>query len=302
MVVKFWGVRGSYPVPGIHTNKYGGNTPCVEVRLDDGTVLIFDAGTGIRELGLSLMHNGFSEGNGSAHVFITHMHWDHIQGFPFFSPVFVGGNRFTIYARKNNRHKLRDVLAYQNKETYSPISFNEVRAKLDFVEVGEGRSWSVGEAAVKTVRLNHPSIALGYRVDADDKSFAYITDTAPFEDILIGEEFISRPPDHISEDMRRELEDLQQQLVGFVSGADLIVYDAFFRLEDYRRNPHWGHSTPEHGIDLCKEAGIQGLALFHHAPGNSDDVMDQIDGEYRDKGRAMGIEVFAAKEGQEIRL
>lgn len=302
MKVKFWGVRGSYPVPGVTTNLYGGNTSCIEVRFDDHTAMILDAGTGIRPLGNALMQNGFSKGQGSANILITHTHWDHIQGFPFFKPAFVEGNRFTVYARRNNQQRLKTILEYQNNSEYFPVPFSAMKASFDFVEIEADETYRIGPAIVKTIRLNHPNIALGYRIEADGKVFAYITDTSPFESILIGEHFIPKPPDKISDEDQAALNELQRKLLTVIENADLMVYDTFFRLEEYQRSPHWGHSTPEHGLDLCREAGVKAMALFHHAPSNSDEVMGLMDTYYQKLAKPDRVEVFAAREGKEILL
>lgn len=300
MKITFWGVRGSYPVAGVTTNDFGGNTSCVEVRLGDGTLLILDAGTGIRSLGQSLMQNGFSKGHGHAHLLLSHPHWDHIQGFPFFEPAYIPGNQLTIYARKQNQVRLREILAYQSSADYFTVPFSELKAGMDFKEIEADQTFTIGSATVRTVRLNHPNIALGYRIDADGKSFAYITDTAPFEDILIGEAFIPKVPDKVSEEDRRELTSLQHKLLSLIEGADFMVYDTFFRMEDYKRCPHWGHSTPEHGIRLCQEAGVKVLALFHHAPSNTDAMMSDLEKQFSAVDRQ--VEVVAAAEGKSYEL
>ncbi len=301
MIVKFWGVRGSYPVPGVSTNKYGGNTPCVEVRLNDGTHIILDAGTGIRELGQALLHNGFGHGEGATHLLVTHTHWDHIQGLPHFAPAFVPGNRLSIYSRRQVGYQLRDIFAFQYRPDYSSVSFSDFKATLNFVEVVEDSEFKIGTATIRTVKLNHPSVAIGYRIDADGGSFAYVTDTAPFDDLLIGNEFIPTPPTAINPEDERKMGLLQERLLKFLADVHVMVYDTFFRMEDYKRNPHWGHSTVEHGMDLCLQANVSQLVLFHHAPSNTDDVMDRVETHYREKSKPLGIDVRAAMEGLEIK-
>jgi phosphoribosyl 1,2-cyclic phosphodiesterase len=302
MKIKFWGVRGSYPVPGLSTNKYGGNTPCVQVTLDSGSIIILDAGTGIRPLGQALMQNGFGSGKGQANILITHTHWDHIQGFPFFAPAFIGGNRFTIHARASSHRHLREILAYQNEEYFSPVPFQAMKADLKFVEIEADQTFKIEDAVVTTFKLNHPNVAIGYRIVADGKVFAYVTDTAPFEDVLIGDAFIPKPPDKISDEDQRQLEELQMKLNTVLQNADFIVYDAFFRMDEYMKNPHWGHSTPEHGIDLCHKVGVKRLALFHHAPSNTDETMAMLEDYYQTMCKAFGLEVMVAMEGKEITL
>lgn len=302
MRIKFWGVRGSYPVPGISTNKFGGNTPCLEVRLDNGQLIIIDAGTGIRPLGLSLMNNGFGSGKGHADILISHTHWDHIQGFPFFKPLYVNGNQFTIHARPSNHLHLKEIVSYQNKDCYLPLPFSSVKAQLDFSEIEADQKFKLGDAVVKTFKLNHPNIAIGYRIEADRKVFAYVSDTAPFENVLIGEQFIPNPPTSLTEQEQRTLSDLQFKLNSVLEGVDFMVYDSFFQVNEYLKNPHWGHSTPEHGIDLCLESGVQQFALFHHAPGNTDEILEGMENYYRQKSKETHVEVIVAREGTEIIL
>ena len=302
MKIKFWGVRGSYPVPGVGTNKYGGNTSCLEVRLDNGELIILDAGTGIRPLGKALIQNGFGQGKGHANILFTHTHWDHIQGFPHFKPAYVEGNEFTIYARKQDHVTLKEVFAFQNGATYYPAPLDAMKAKLNFKEIQAEQTLSVGGATVRTVRLNHPNIALGYRIEADGKVFVYMTDTAPFEDMLIGSDFIPKPPEKIGEEEKRQLKELEMKLFSITENADFVVYDAFFKMDEYKRNPHWGHSTPEHGAQMCLETGAKKIALFHHAPSNTDDVMDQMEKYYEAQYRSEGVEVTVAMEGEEIPL
>lgn len=176
-----------------------------------------------------------------------------------------------------------------------------MRSSLNFHEVEIGISFKIGSATIHPVQLNHPNIAVGYRIEEAGKSFAYITDTAPFEDILIGSDFIATPesPD---ETAKKKLRELQSHLLSGISGADAMVYDTFFRLEEYRRNPHWGHSTPEHGIGLCREAGVRALYFFHHAPSMSDDQLDQLRQYYLSKYRSEAIRIEVSAEGQEIHI
>jgi len=302
MKIRFWGVRGSYPVAGANTNKYGGNTSCIEVRLNNGELIILDAGSGIRALGKQLMNNGFGSGKGRAHLLITHTHWDHIQGFPHFKPATVKGNRFQIWSRKQDESPLRDVFAYQNQPQYYPVPFDDMKASLEFREIVFDETYDIAGATVQTVRLNHPNLAVGYRIEHEGQCFAYITDTAPFEDILIGSEFIPSAPTAVDDGTRRELKKLQQQLLSVIENAHIMVYDTFFRVEEYSRNPHWGHSTPEHGLGLCQEAGVQHLLFFHHAPNMDDAQLDQMRQYYAAKYHKEKVTLDISREGQEVTI
>src|SRR5262249_43201673 len=194
MRIRFWGVRASCPVPGPTPNRYGGNTSCVEVRPRTGPHIIIDAGTGIRRLGKEMMQTAFGEGRGSAHLLISHTHWDHIQGMPFFAPLYQSGNKLYVYARQRDDTHLRAVFASQTEDPYFPVAFNSVRADVAFRELVEGARFQLGPVQVSCARLNHPWLAMAYRLDCDGASVVYSTDTAPFTDILLENEFIRTPP------------------------------------------------------------------------------------------------------------
>ncbi|RMH42887.1 MAG: MBL fold metallo-hydrolase [Deltaproteobacteria bacterium] len=305
MRVRFWGVRGSIPVPGPSTNRYGGNTSCVEVRPHDGPPLIIDAGTGIRRLGKQLMQERFGEGRGVAHLLISHTHWDHIQGMPFFSPLYREGNRLYVYARQRDDTHLRAVFAQQTEDPYFPVPLDAMRADVDFRELVDGESFSIGAARVACTRLNHPWIAIAYRVDVDGASVVYASDTAPFTDILLEHEFIERPPEPgapLSPEHRAKLEAMRAGLVDLCRGADLVIYDTQFTPEEYRAKPHWGHSTPDDAIAVALDAKAKTLALYHHAPARSDDEQDAILATYRRRLAGSDLELIAAYEGLEIGL
>ena len=305
MNVRFWGVRGSYPVAGPDTVRYGGHTSCIEVRLDDGSWTILDAGSGLRGLGDEMMENGFAEGGKEATFFITHTHWDHIMGMPFFAPAQVPGNRFTVYGRRREADQfgLGQVFVEQQASDYFDHTFSECQAEFRFHEIGEGDMMAAGGATITCARLNHPSYALGYRITADGGTLAYVTDTSPFDDILIEDEFIADPKKAVlppNSPRREQLAQLHEALLGLLAGADLVIYDTFFEPEGYASRPHWGHSTPDHAIANCRAAGAKRLALFHHAPDNSDKTMDQLEDKYRQQVRGSGLAVFAAAEGYEL--
>lgn len=306
MKVRFWGVRGSIPVPGPQTNRYGGNTSCVEILPRGGEEpLIIDAGTGIRRLGKQLMEGRFGEGKGTAHLLISHTHWDHIQGLPFFSPMNQDGNRLHVYARQRDDTHLRVVFASQTEDPYFPVPFDEVKAEVEFRELVEGQSFSIGDARVSCTRLNHPWIAMAYRIDVDGASVVYASDTAPFTDILLEHEFIQQPPEPgapLSDRDRKTLEDMRKGLVALCTDADLVIYDTQFTPEEYADKPHWGHSTPDDAIAVALDAGAKSLALYHHAPARSDDALDAILASYRERLAGSELSLIAASEGLEVPL
>ncbi len=299
MKVRFWGVRGSYPVPGEATNRYGGNTSCVQVCPGDGTVLIIDAGTGIRKLGQRLMQGPQGRGEGECHLLVSHTHWDHIQGLPFFAPLYEAGNRVTIYGRQREIH-LSTIFSSQTDEPYFPVSLDEVAAEVRYVELIEGAFFDLGGTSVSCSLLNHPGLAIGYRMESAGRSVAYVSDTAPFDQILFEEGTISRPPTGpLSDDETARLRRIRDGIIKLCRGCDLVIYDTMFTTDEYNERPHWGHSASEHAVDLAQQAGARALALFHHSPDRSDDDLDQIQSQVQ---ATTELQVFAAAEGKELSL
>jgi phosphoribosyl 1,2-cyclic phosphodiesterase len=310
MRVRFWGVRGSLPVPGVKTERYGGNTSCVEVRSAAGTRVVVDAGTGIRKLGkemTTLTQGDGDPGPSAVHLLISHTHWDHIQGLPFFSPLYQKGNQLHVYARKRDDLHLRAVFASQTDEPYFPIPFGEAKAVISFRELLDSAEFEIEDVKVACARLNHPYIATAYRLTVDGASVAYVSDTAPFSDILFDEKFIARPPSpeaELSPAERDKLATMRQGVVRLCEGADLVIYDTMFTADDYQRIPHYGHSRPSDAIEVCRAASVKSLALFHHAPERSDAEVDEILAETRQSIRDQRIELeaIAAHEGLDISL
>jgi phosphoribosyl 1,2-cyclic phosphodiesterase len=292
-------------VPGRKTERYGGNTSCVEVRSESGTRVVVDAGTGIRKLGKELALE--AEGKSEVHLLISHTHWDHIQGLPFFSPLYQKGNRLAVYARKRDDLHLRAVFASQTDDPYFPIPFDEAKADIDFQELQDSAQFEVKDVKVACARLNHPYIATAYRLTVDGASVVYVSDTAPFSDILFEDEFIAQPPGPGAElptADKKKLARMREGVVRLCEGADLVVYDTMFTPEDYRRIPHFGHSRPADALQICQEAGARQLALFHHAPERSDAEVDAILAETKAtaKREGIGLDIVAAYEGLDISL
>ncbi len=302
MIVRFWGVRGSIPVPGPMTQRYGGNTSCVQVEVGENPVLIFDAGTGIRRLGQELA----SRSGLDIHLFISHAHWDHIQGLPFFEPLYRAGNRITFYSRRRDGFRLPDVIHKVIEDPYFPLSHEDWKAEVSYVELEDGESMEVASGVrMSSSRLNHPLIASAYRIDAQGRSMVYVTDTAPFEHMILDREFIPRAPDlslPVAPDVAATLSAMRSALVQLCRNADLVVYDTMFTDEEYLRNPHWGHSAASHAMAVCKDASARGLVIFHHAPERTDDQMDGLMQEIRARYEGLGIDIHVAVEGQHIKI
>ena len=287
MYVKFWGTRGSIAKPGSSTVRYGGNTSCIEVRSAAGTIVVVDCGTGIQGLGQALMRNTPLPMIG--HILISHTHWDHIQGLPFFAPLFVPGNEWDIYAPRGLSQTLRDILAGQMEYTYFPITLDALGANVRYHDLVEGVV-EVGDITVRTQYLNHPALTLGYRLEVDGASLVYTCDHEPFSQQLA--------------DGRKDIADQDQRHIDFLRDADLVIHDAQYTAAEYVSKVGWGHSTFEAAVDMCRLAGAKRLALTHHDPLRDDDAVDQMQEAARTRASEAGVEldVFAAKEGMEIEL
>ena len=293
MHIKFWGTRGSIPTPGPSTVRYGGNTSCIELRTDDGTLFILDCGTGLRQLGLKLLQEPPpTVGN----ILLSHTHWDHTQGFAFFDPAFQKGNNFTIYAVSGVDRTLAEVLAGQMDYSYFPIALDELETTLDFKEVGE-ETFNVGDVQIRTQFLNHTILTLGFRITSGGTSIVYVADHEPFSTNLYraGAENPT-PEDIIHAGDRRHVE--------YLSGADLVIHDAQYTDAEYLDKRNWGHSTVGYVIDVAIAAKVRQVLLSHHDPEHNDDFLDALRKHCRDRVRALGsnLEVDLAAEGLEIHL
>lgn len=298
MQITFWGVRGSYPVPGVATVRYGGQTSCVEARTASGEHVIVDAGTGLRALG-----NKLTRESGGApskhHVLLSHVHWDHIQGLPFFSPAYVPGTKIAVYALLTAANELEQVIGGITRHEFFPMPLEAVPASFQFHQVEPGVELVIGNFRVLPIALNHPFGSVGYRIDADGSAWAYVADTAPFTEVLHKQHFLGGL-EPLSDDDRSALASMRTALVQRLRGVDTVVYDTHFLPEEYARFPHYGHSTPDHALEICVEAGVRRLVLYHHAPAHTDEQMDQVAATYLARGAQLGVEVLTAFEGMTL--
>jgi len=288
LTLTFWGTRGSIPTPGPSTVRYGGNTPCVELRTSDGWLIILDAGTGIRELGRALLERG----NGqpiSGDIFLTHAHWDHIQGIPFFAPLFRKGNRFTIWGSRSLPTSIGRVVRDQMSPVVFPVSFEELQARIEFQELAEERR-SVHGYEVSAFAVRHPGGALGYRFstgNADGRALVYVSDN------------------ELSTEARYDVAPgWREKLVEFVRGASVLVHDTMYTSSEYGSFVGWGHSTYDQAVELALDADVERLVLFHHRPERSDDEVDR----WVERCRALvakrggTLDVVAAAEGMSLEV
>ena len=248
--VKIWGCRGSIACPAPTHLKYGGNTTSLEVDVG-GRKLLLDCGTGVRNLGKQMMKHEQEH----CYILLTHTHWDHINGFPFFAPAFDKNRHFEIMAgHLMDKGGIRNILETQMDNPMFPVPLDAMQAKMSFTDfnAGEDLDLGLGGATVRTALLNHPNDATGYRVDYNGSSMCLITDTEHVE----GE--------------------LDENILNLIEGADLVIYDATYTEEEFPSKVGWGHSTWNQGVKLCQEAGAKRLGIFHHDPEHDDVFMDAI--------------------------
>jgi CheY-like chemotaxis protein/phosphoribosyl 1,2-cyclic phosphodiesterase len=289
MRVRFWGTRGSLPKPGPTTIRYGGNTSCVEVRTDDGTLIIFDCGTGSHNLGQALIASDEQPVRG--HLLISHTHWDHIQGFPFFTPLFEAGNEWDIYAPGGMGQALESTLAGQMQYTYFPVSLEQLGATIRYHDLSEG-TFEIGPARVTAQYLNHPALTLGYRLEVGGSTLVYATDHEPHEGCPASERGTDGLLPVHGEDRRH---------VELLAGADLVIHDSQYTDREYPIKKGWGHTTVEWSVDYALAARAKCLVIYHHDPLRDDDSLDRVLAACRERAGS-ALEVIAAVEGQVIEL
>jgi phosphoribosyl 1,2-cyclic phosphodiesterase len=295
--ISFWGVRGSYPAPRADTLKYGGNTTCLEVQTADSR-LIVDAGTGIYALGQKLAHEPAHH-----HLVFTHVHWDHIQGIPFFAPLEDPAARVTIYAQAQALLIIEALFTHGFRQIYLPIPPVRLKAQLEFKPLHIGETWHLGGLEINTVRLNHPYICVGFRFRSEGRTAVFYSDLGPYDEILFGYKFrprAPRPDERVDPYEQQRLAEMRQDMLQQCQGADLLIHDSHYTPEEYRRFPHFGHSTPDHAIETAVGGQVKRLLMFHHSPTRSDAELEEMEKHYRAVAAGYGIELEAAREGQRV--
>lgn len=297
MKLRFWGTRGSIPVPGPQTVRYGGNTSCVELQSNDVNIIL-DCGTGVRGLGLELMKRRKPV---EAHILLGHTHWDHIQGFPFFPPALAPGNQIAIYSARGYEKPLQQVLEGQMDYSYFPIKLAQMSSDLDFHELDE-ETFDIGHVQVKSHFLNHTVLTMGYRLFSGGKTVVYATDTEPYGSFHAN----SNGNGHGSNGHRRGgfVHEGDARFVDFVEHADVLIHDAQYTEAEYPNKVGWGHSTIEYAVEVALVGGVKHLVLFHHDPMRTDDQVAELEMYAREIVHKRGgdLIVSAAAEGWEIDL
>lgn len=302
MKIKFWGVRGSIPTPGKSTVLYGGNTYCASAEIEEKNgMFIFDAGTGIRECGMYLLSKRKKI---VANIFITHTHWDHIQGFPFFVPSFIPGNIFDIYGPPSdvNPLNIKKIMEFQTNYEYFPISINQLGAQLNYIDCKIGKI-EIPNFEIYTHKLNHPVSCFAYKIIENGKIFIFGGDHEPFSNIYrdaktqsteIDEEFL--------EELDKNAEEQNKNIYDFCKNADLVIWDGQYTEEEYKTKKGWGHSYIEADLLLAKESGIKYIVISHHDPLSTDAKLEKMENEYKSQAEKMGFKLSFAREGMEIEL
>lgn len=280
MLVRIWGCRGSLATPGPETLRYGGNTSCVEVECDDGTRIIFDAGTGIRVLGRRLAGNG----TGPIHLCLTHLHLDHIEGIGFFAPIFDPETEVHVWGPPSSVRSLDERLARYLSAPLFPVELGDLPATFVFHDV-EDEPWEIGSARLDAAPISHPGATLGYRLEADGSTLAYLPDHEP----AVGIQLDNLTSDWIS---------------GFAlaEGVDLLIHDAQYTDAEYLDHVGWGHSSISQALSFGAITAAERLLLFHHDPVHSDDELDLHQARARELWQGSGAPPELAVEGMELRI
>jgi len=295
--LRFWGVRGSVPVPGPSTVRHGGNTSCVELR-SGGEILILDSGTGIRALGDDLIRE-FQGQPLSLSLLITHSHWDHVQGFPFFQPAYEARNQIRVFGFEGAREGLAGIFSGQMESPYFPIGLGQLPSHVVFEEM-KRMEFTVGHMPVRATFVNHPGICVGYRVQAGECSVVYAPDHEPFLRKINSTRRLGQVTGDATDFAQRE----DDRFVEFIRGADVLILDAQYDGEEYGTHVGWGHCCVDDAVELAIRGGVRRLFLFHHDPSHDDEKLDAMLSHARAVASAAGsaLQIDLASEGLKVDL
>ena len=293
--IKFWGTRGSIAVPGDATLRYGGNTTCVTLRAND-EIIVLDAGSGIRPLGIDL-EKEFGTQPIKLSLLVTHAHWDHIQGLPFFKPAYDSKNEISIFGFDETGATFRQILAEPMKSPFFPIAMRELSGKIEIDKLNE-MTFSVGTVQVCAAFVNHPGGCAGYRLNTSAGSVAFLPDHEPYEFFLHSPRANNMSPEQTKKTAAND----RAGLVQFLHGSDILILDAQYTDEEYEKYIGWGHGSVSSAVSLALDAEVHRLLLFHHDPNHDDQTVEQMVNDARLQVEKSGksLEIEAAREGAEI--
>src|SRR5215831_19204613 len=295
--IKLWGTRGSIAVPGPETLRYGGNTSCVELRAD-GEIIVLDAGSGIRPLGIALDRE-FQAPPIKLSLLITHAHWDHIQGFPFFKPAYDSKNEIRIFGFDGAGATFREIMAEPMRSPFFPITMRELSARMDINKLNEMK-FSLGKLDIHAAFVNHPGVCVGYRIFTSGGSVAFLPDHEPYEFFL----HAARGKQLSSDEAKEVAADQHALLVQFLRGSDILILDSQYTDQEYKTHIGWGHGSISSAVALALEAEVHTLLLFHHDPSHDDEMVDTMVESARELAITSGshLEIAGAQQGSEILL
>ena len=295
--IKFWGTRGSIAVPSQETLRYGGNTTCVELRAD-GEIIVLDAGTGIRPLGVAL-DKEFQARPMRLSLLITHAHWDHIQGFPFFKAAYDPKNEIRIFGFDGAGATFREIMTEPMRAPFFPITMRELSARMDINKLNE-MQFSLGKLDIHAAFVNHPGVCVGYRIFTSAGSVAFVPDHEPYEFFLHS----ARGKQLSPEEAKEIATDQHAALVQFLRDSDILILDSQYTDQEYKKHIGWGHGSVSSAVSLAIEAKVQTLLLFHHDPSHDDQMVDAMVESARELAKKSGshLEVAGARQGSEILL
>lgn len=304
MKIKLWGVRGSIACPGKDTVEFGGNTACIEIRFSDiNRLIIIDAGSGIRPLGHYLMENDLKKGNINTEIFITHTHWDHILGFPFFLPIYQKGTNLKVYGPVTyEEDSLEKIVGDQLSYRYFPVLHSELAANIKYYQLNETILDLGDNIKLKTKYLNHTLLCLGYRFEYKGKVFCTCYDNEPFRNLFTYTDNMSSEDSDIFKEGKIAAKEENEKISAFFSDADILIHDAQYTKDEYFDSKiGWGHSYFEGVIDKAAKANVKKLILFHHDPLRTDTELTLLEKKFC-KNKKNGMEIIIAREGTVFKL
>jgi phosphoribosyl 1,2-cyclic phosphodiesterase len=289
MKVKFWGTRGSIPVPGRSTLIYGGNTPSIQITSSNNDQIFLDAGSGFREAGIEFVKNNSSK---EIHLFMSHFHWDHILGLPFFIPFYNYRYQIYIYGTTDNQKSVEEIIDSIVSPPLFPITKNEFKAKVFYNNISPDAAYKVGNIKIKTFQVNHQCCTLAYRIEEGNKSFIYVTDNEIKYSLLDADSFAN------------DIAEQNSEMIKFCKGADYLMHDTTYTFEDYSKKIGWGHSNNFSAVILASLAEVTNLVLFHYDPEYHDSKVDSLINDTKIFLKRLGstVNCFASCDGMELEV